>query len=113
MKILALVTLSVLFFLGNLSSQSQSLKLLNHVATVHHHDHHVHHSHGHESKQKKDHHHHDAELASLNTTLGVTNHFSSFEITVSPLDSKQSFLVVNQSGLVSFSSSIFRPPILS
>lgn len=107
-KLLATLIIGALFLLGNISSQIKSFKILDHVAAVHHHDHHDHET---TKKNKTPHHHHDAELASLNIQLALTSPEAFSKFNPSQMTEKHSYLSINQLSLLSFSPSIFRPPI--
>lgn len=123
-KVLSTLFIGLCLFLGNLSAQTKSYKILGHVAaehssvkhhkhTHHHHGKHAHHHHSHKSTKKTptNDHHHDAELASLTAPLGIITQRPVSTFQNPQIDVKEIFLVVNESGLLSFSPSIFRPPI--
>lgn len=117
-RFLPSILISLCLSLGNISAQAKSLKILGHVVSEHssdHHDSHEHdHHHSHESDEQQssgDHHHHHAELASATVHLSVLSP-SSFITTIELHFRKfQNFLSVTEQGPISFSSSIFRPPI--
>ncbi len=118
-RLLSSLLIGGLLFLGNLSSQAKSYKILDHVVSDHsaqpkphtHHGNHHHHVPAKSKRSPASDHHHDAELASLNVPMNIPAQGEYFAIQDVQKEFVQIFLSANQLSLSSFSSSIFRPPI--
>lgn len=119
-KILASILIGLCIFLGNISSQAKSYKIVEHISSEHsiakkahsHHHHHGHHKHHHDQKNSKAHDHNHAVELSLATVYLALPSYTGF-ISLAPLSSKTltrfySLEVLNQ---LSFSPPVFRPPI--
>lgn len=120
-KILASIIIGLCIFLGNISSQSQSYKIFDHIASEHSnktisHEHHHGHTHRHskktESKSKtpKDH-HHNAELSALSIHLAAPVSRTISVAAIAPIKSSKVFASIDSLVQLSYPSNIFRPPI--
>lgn len=118
---LASIILGVCIFLGNISSQSQSYKIFDHIASDHSskaqaHKHHHGHVHKHAKKAKSQgktptDHHHNAELSALNIHLALPV-FRTISLDANAaVKSSKVPVSIDQQIQLSFPTSIFRPPI--
>ncbi len=110
-SILASIILGLCIFLGNISSQVKSYKIIEHISVEH--SHHHHHDHKSQKKSSKSHeHHHAVELSSVTILLALPS-FSGF-VTEAPvsLSSASGFYSLEVLNQLSFSPPVFRPPIV-
>lgn len=120
-KFLASIIIGLSIFSGNISSQSQSYKIFDHIASEHSnkdisHEHHHGHSHRHSKKNEgkgktpKDH-NHNAELSALSIHLiePVLRTISATAIT--SIKFSKVFASIDSLVQLSYPTSIFRPPI--
>lgn len=103
------------FCLVNLSGQTKSFQILDHLATEHahrvDHEHEHHHQHEHEEQSESHEHNHEAELSCLTVhmvNLGYQT-FDSYHRFSFPFS--HSFFPPETNGKFSFSPPVFRPPI--
>jgi len=124
-RILASIFIGLCIFLGNISSQAKSYKIVEHISSEHsiekkahsQHHHHGHHKHQHhknsEKKTSKSHdHQHSAELSLVTIYLALpsyTGFISEAPISISTLTGFYSLEDLNK---LSFSPPVFRPPIV-
>lgn len=125
-RILASIIIGLSIFLGNISSQAKSYKIVEHISVEHsthkkahshhHHDHsdmtHQNHHKSHNNTSKSHDHHHALELSLVTIILALPSYsgfVSEAPVGLSSISSFYSLDVLNQ---LSFSPPVFRPPIV-
>jgi ABC-type Zn2+ transport system substrate-binding protein/surface adhesin len=117
-RIVASIIIGLCIFLGNISGQAKTYKIVAHVSSEHSHPqkahhHHDHHEHKHDKKESDSHDHdHSAELSLLTIHLALQDIFSftyPAPVTITAMNGFYTSEVLNQ---LSFSPPVFRPPIV-
>lgn len=121
-RILASILLGLCIFLGNISSQAKSYKIVDHIFSEHsiykkthshHHGHHKHHLHKQSNKKtsKAQDHQHTAELSILTIYLALPSYTGLISKTPSSISPLSGFYSLEDLNQLSFSPPVFRPPI--
>lgn len=125
-RISASIIIGLCIFLGNISSQAKSYKIVEHISVEHSthkkaHSHH-HHDHGqktrenhhksHKKTSKSDDHHHAVELSLITIFLALPSYSGFVSEAPVGLSSVTSFYSLNVLNQLSFSPPVFRPPIV-